>query len=660
MNKLTLGKQITCGFVLILLITVALGCLASFKMQTVSVSAHKLSDQYAPEVEICSRLQVATLDTMHAIRSFGYSGDKKYFAEAEAGMGQIEADIKEAKSLVGQYPSLVKLKEEIADFDRAYAEFSRLVRETKTKSDALEKTRTELNSIAASFVELMDAYQANEQNLMRADITAGANAEKLEDRTLKLELSAYARTKMNQIRIAVWKFQANRDVTLLEELPAYFVEIQNCLSQIAMVTTLEQQQQKIKAMQTASESYKTGVDQLTSDWKALDESGANCSRSGVNLAQNAAEIISVGMKNTLAVATSSSQSLDKSTYVNLVGLLVAVLLGAILAFFTVRGITRLVKDIAQRLAVGADQTAAASGQISSASQSLAEGASEQAANLEETSASLEEINSMVKRNAEAADKAKVLASETRLAAEAGTVDMAEMKIAMNDIKSSSDDIGKIIKTIDEIAFQTNILALNAAVEAARAGEAGMGFAVVAVEVRNLAQRSAQSAHETSAKIGAAIAKSERGVQISAKVATNFNEITVKTRQVDQYVGEIATASKEQANGVDQVNIAVTQMDKVTQSNAANAEETASAAEELNAQAKSVQDAVIELERLVGIQIASSIEEPVHQRSKSAGTKGRAAVFSGKNRSGSFTLSKNRNGFPLVVAATPEDDEFKNF
>jgi methyl-accepting chemotaxis protein len=660
MNKLTLGKQITCGFALILLITIALGCLSSFKMRTVSVSAHKLSDQYAPEVEICSRLQVATLDTMHAIRSFSYSGDKKYFTEAEAGMRQIETDIKEAKALVGQYPSLIKLKEEIADFDQSYAEFSRLVRETKAKSDALDKTRTDLNKFATDFVELMDAYQSDEQNLMRTDITAGANAEKLEDRTLKLELSAHVRTMMNQIRIAVWKFQANRDSTLLQELPAHFVEIQNCFSQIAMVTTLAQHQQKIKAMQNASESYKAGVEQLTSDWQVQNEIAANCSRSGASLAQNAAEIVSAGMKNTLTIATDSSQSLDKSTYVNLVGLLVAVLLGSILAFFTVRGITHVVKDIARRLAAGADQTAAASGQISGASQSLAEGASEQAANLEETSASLEEINSMVKRNAEAADKAKVLASETRLAAEAGTVDMAEMNHAMNDIKTSSDDIGKIIKTIDEIAFQTNILALNAAVEAARAGEAGMGFAVVADEVRNLAQRSAQSAQETSAKIGAAIAKSERGVQISAKVATNFNEIAVKTRQVDQYVGEIATASKEQANGVDQVNIAVTQMDKVTQSNAANAEETASAAEELNAQAKSVQDAVIELERLVGIQPAASLEEPAHQRPKSAGSNGHATLVNGRKKSSSFALPSTRNTSALVVAATPEDDDFKNF
>jgi methyl-accepting chemotaxis protein len=250
---------------------------------------------------------------------------------------------------------------------------------------------------------------------------------------------------------------------------------------------------------------------------------------------------------------------------------------------------------------------------------LAEGASEQAASLEETSSSLEELSSMTKRNSENSQKANDLAKQARSAADKGATDMQTMTSAMEAIKVSSDDIAKIIKTIDEIAFQTNILALNAAVEAARAGEAGMGFAVVADEVRNLAQRSAQAAKETAAKIEGAIGKTAQGVEISGKVAQALNDIVTKARQVDELVAEVASASREQTQGITQINTAVGQMDKVTQSNASTAEESAAAAEELNAQAATMRQSVGELLKLVG---GSQIP---------AGTKSTALASNGHSR-----------------------------
>ena len=205
---------------------------------------------------------------------------------------------------------------------------------------------------------------------------------------------------------------------------------------------------------------------------------------------------------------------------------------------------------------------------------------------------------MIKRNSENAEKANHLARSARTAADRGAADMQAMTTAMEAIQASSADIAKIIKTIDEIAFQTNILALNAAVEAARAGEAGMGFAVVADEVRNLAQRSAQAAKETATKIEGAIAKTGQGVQICGTVSQGLQEIVGQVRQVDELVAEVTAASKEQSQGIAQVNAAVGQMDKVTQSNAATAEESASAAEELNAQAETLKESVNRLVEVV--------------------------------------------------------------
>jgi methyl-accepting chemotaxis protein len=281
------------------------------------------------------------------------------------------------------------------------------------------------------------------------------------------------------------------------------------------------------------------------------------------------------------------------------GSIAAIVLGIAASLFSVRAIARALRAVGSQLAESSAKVASAATQVNSSSQSLAGGASEQAASLEETSASLEEISSMTKRNAESASEANSFANQTRTAAETGATDVEAMNDAMEAIKSSSDNIAKIIKTIDQIAFQTNILALNAAVEAARAGEAGAGFAVVADEVRALAQRSAQAARETADKIEDAIQKSARGVEISAKVAGSLRQIVEKARSVDTLVGEISTASREQSDGIGQVLTAVTQMDKVTQGNAALAEESAAAAEELTAQARSLDEIVGQLQRLTG-------------------------------------------------------------
>jgi len=296
-------------------------------------------------------------------------------------------------------------------------------------------------------------------------------------------------------------------------------------------------------------------------------------------------------ENTLSAVHGASLAL-------LVGLAVSLVLGCSLAFIITRSTTSVLTRVSHSLNDGASQVASAAGQVSASSQILAEGASEQAASIEETSSSLEELSSMTKRNAENSQKANDLSKQTRTTADKGVADMQAMEAAMAAIKVSSDDIAKIIKTIDEIAFQTNILALNAAVEAARAGEAGMGFAVVADEVRNLAQRSAQAAKETAAKIEGAISKSAQGVELSGKVSLTLNEIVTKARQMDELAAEVAGASREQTQGITQINVAVGQMDKVTQSNAATAEETASAAEEMNAQAETMKQSVAELLQLV--------------------------------------------------------------
>lgn len=386
----------------------------------------------------------------------------------------------------------------------------------------------------------------------------------------------------------------------------------------------------------------------------------------------AGEVFAYNSKNGDRLADDADALVTRSLVLLATISLVSIVAAALLGFVTIRNTNRVLGEVADQLSAGAEQTAAAASQVAAASQKLAEGASEQAASLEETGASIEEIASMIKRNAEAANQTRGLASQARQAADAGSAEMTAMTAAMTELKASSAEVAKIVKDIDEIAFQTNILALNAAVEAARAGEAGMGFAVVADEVRNLAQRSAKSAKETALKIETAQERSLRGMEISGRVAIAFGEIAEKTRAVDRFVGEIASASTEQAQGIQQVNIAVSQMDKVTQSNAATAEESASAAEELNAQAGTVKDSVGQLQRLVGSGTAGS--PPASESPAEPVTPRRARPFSvspGERslRSPRLTPSASlplpaerphhRNGTDVANHEDPNDD-FRSF
>ncbi len=271
----------------------------------------------------------------------------------------------------------------------------------------------------------------------------------------------------------------------------------------------------------------------------------------------------------------------------------------LIAFFTATRLITLLSGIVSQLGQGSSEVNSASGQIAAASHSLAEGASEQAATLEETSSALEEVSSLTRQNADNTGQADILMTETREAIGTADHSMQELSRSMAEISQASSETQRIVKTIDEIAFQTNLLALNAAVEAARAGEAGAGFAVVADEVRNLALRAAQSAKETSGLIDSTVEKVDQGAELLVATGEDFSRAAQSSERMSTLVSEITTASAEQAQGIDQVNRAVNEIDSVTQLNAAAAEQSASAAEELTGQAAAMQDIVANLQAMVG-------------------------------------------------------------
>jgi len=349
-------------------------------------------------------------------------------------------------------------------------------------------------------------------------------------------------------------------------------------------------------------------------------------------------------------------SVNQLTMLILIISVVTVVLVLIIAFLFANSIEKPISQIVDNLFESADQVASASEELSSASQQLAEGSSEQASSLEETSATLDESNSMLQQTADNTSKATEISHIAASASEKGSNQMREMMSSMQQIRDSSGELSKIIKVIDDIAFQTNLLSLNAAVEAARAGEAGAGFAVVAEEVRNLAQRSAKAAQDTTEIIEKNVKMSESGVIVAQKVQEALQEINTQSEELSKLIDQINVASKEQSQGIGQINQAMSQMEQVTQQNAANAEETASSSEEMSAQAETLNDIVIRLNALIKSEKAAA--ESANRNNTNTGERRKQTASNikrtqpkslGRSKSTSMAKSKSQ-----THVASPED------
>ncbi len=560
-NKMTLGKRIAFGIIVMLLLMVLVGSAGYYSLNRV-LSVMEFSDTIQIFQNMASSIKEHTdqyqLSTYAAENDLRDSAREKAFLELEEGIDLI-GRIKTFSLLGEEGRNQLSIAEsEIANYRD---DFNGLIGSIEKRGALDEQIRETGNQFSEG---------------VKGQFLAGTL-----EMTSSIFISAYI-TYTNQNTEENWE-QLITSASLLEkEMDAWYQKIESSEELNALSKRLKAYYQSI---QMNLDAYHA---QVINHLKF--RAGMNSRKENLN-------------KVAVALGTISSQRLQKQINFSLkiiIGFLAAGLLfGITYAIVSTRRIVGNIEKAIRGVATGAEQVDIYSRQVSEASHSLAEGSSEQAASIEETSASLEEMSSMTQSNADSALQADSVMHEVNQIVVRANESMAHLTNSIEDISRSSEKTSKIIKTIDEIAFQTNLLALNAAVEAARAGEAGAGFAVVADEVRNLSMRAADAAKNTADLLEGTVKKISEGSRLVTQTNDAFTAVAKSAGKVGDLVGEIAAASREQAQGIGQVNTAVMEMDKVIQQNAANSEESASGAEQMTAQAEKLKAIVQDLDAMVG-------------------------------------------------------------
>ncbi|QIR75628.1 MCP four helix bundle domain-containing protein [Sulfurospirillum diekertiae] len=607
-SNMTLGKRITIGFSILVFITVVLGIIGVVNMRNAASGAEKLSNVYVPGVDVASNIFKTANEIRYDMRAFVLNDDETVLVNVKKNFAELKKYLSQAEEL-GKKNNLKELLQEEKSASKSLDEY-------QTWTEQSEKTLAKKKILdlamvdnAAIFIKSTVAYVDSQQEQLKQDLEDKADKTKLWDRYEKIASINNVISIATEARIAGQRAQVKNDVSLLETAVGKFESIYKNIAQMRATTVRPVNLEQLKNIEASAKAYESALKGFISIMQESSNQGKNLVRISIDVLNSAEAVQDLGLKNVKDISNESNSSLSVASWIMIVGLIVALIISSIVALFIIRSIVKIVTDAVKSLSEGTTQVVSASEQISSASVSLAEGASSQASSVEEVSATIEEATASNNQNADNSREANILAQHSNDAAKVGNHRVIELMSAMEQITASSQKIAKIIKTIDEIAFQTNLLALNAAVEAARAGEHGLGFAVVAEEVKNLAERSAGAAKEITGIIEASIDQVKAGTEVANKTKESFEDILNGIKKTSDLIGEIAISAKEQAEGMNQIATAMGSVDQITQQNASASEETAAAAEELNAQALSMLDNVSELALLAGFDMGKENRAP---------------------------------------------------
>jgi methyl-accepting chemotaxis protein len=598
-----LGTKIILGFVSVCSIFTAICVVVLFSLLSVQGQSMTLRDQIMPLNDKAANQLIYALLAHENILDYSYNSsqealDKYYRYDAET-----IKNLKEIETILRQEfaTTATQARELSIQMEKDYLSFQTQANKIPTLVKTMVENRTELLNTYKAFSDGAEDYRARRQKQLLDLASTGSNPDLAEFQRVNEQLataiaiSDHATDFYVNLLRGLYYQDAKYFQTAIEDNGKIIAAMNSILDDPRVTSEFRTLAKTIHDLSQTSLAALKSLNQAMVTFLTEKQLFVTAAAQAVTTGMNLSEAMT-GLSNDFVARTNASTS--SAFWTMVIGGILALIVSGVLAIFISRNITVPVNRVIASLAEGAQEVDNASGDLSSASNTLAEGATQNAASLEETSAALEQLSSMTKRNSDNAMEANGLMSQATEAVIKAENSMDSVIQAMEHIATSGNEIGKIIKTIDEIAFQTNLLALNAAVEAARAGEAGAGFAVVADEVRNLAIRSADAAKNTADLIAATISNINSGSEMVHSTSDNFQTVATHAAKVAQLVSEVAEASKEQSQGINQITTAMAQMDKVTQHNAASAEESASAANSLSVQAGNLMSAVDQMSRIV--------------------------------------------------------------
>ena len=638
-KNLKLGLKIGMGFGLLLMIALILGGLAIKEMKVVQTKSLTLSQEYVPEVAVANDIERSSLLTMYNLRGYVYTEEKSFLDLGRTKLEEAKKYLMQAEELANKSPHLNVLKSAAIQAKTNIADYENLLNQTVEKNNAVDKIRLQLNTSAQTYMQTCQDYLLMQNKSLQDDLAtykteidslqtkstsqdSGLNTvitaliTKVTERTVKLNTINEIIVLGNEIRVAVWKSQAQRIPALITEVEKKFTEINTKLDQIKSITKQEVNLKQIETIRASGESYKTAMNELLRETLSIQELNTKRGVTADALLKSAQDTANAGIEQTKTISNQTNDSLSQAVKTLTIGLFIALLLGIIISISITRGIVKpMVRsvhfaeivakgdlthrvDLNQNDEVGqlakalntmadnlsqvisgiqqaSEQVAASAEELSAASQNMANATTDQATSLDKTSSAIIELTTSIQESAESAVETDGVSSRAAIEADKGGKAVMETVEAMRQIADR-------IMIINDIADQTNLLALNAAIEAARAGDMGKGFAVVAVEVRKLAERSQVAAKEISGLARDSVLKAEEAGKMIVDIVPGI-------KNASQLVQQISLYCKEQTDSAEQIQKTIQQLEQIVQQNSSTSEESASASEELAAQAVMLQE-----------------------------------------------------------------------